>query len=36
MAFSAGVVSRLGDNGIIPLPLVVVHSGKTTITRDGF
>lgn len=30
-----GVVSRLGLNGRIPLPLVVVHSGKTTITLFG-
>ena len=30
-----GVVRRLGLNGKIPLPLVVVHSGKTTITLSG-
>lgn len=28
-----GVVKRLGLNGKIPLPFVVVHSGKTTMTR---
>jgi len=26
---------RLGLKGSMPLPLVVVHSGKTTITRFG-
>jgi len=32
---SGGTVKRLGLNGSIPFPLVVVHSGKTTITRFG-
>ncbi len=30
-----GVVRRLGLNGNIPLPFVVVHSGKTTMTLCG-
>src|SRR5450756_764877 len=30
-----GVVRRLGLNGRIPLPFVVVHSGKTTMTLCG-
>jgi hypothetical protein len=30
-----GIVRRLGLNGKIPLPFVVVHSGKTTITLCG-
>lgn len=30
-----GAVRRLGLNGKIPLPFVVVHSGNTTITLFG-
>ena len=31
-----GLVVRLGLNGRIPFPLVVVHSGNTTMIRWGF
>lgn len=31
----AGVVKRFGLSGIIPPPLVVVHSGNTTMTLVG-
>lgn len=31
-----GLVVRLGLNGRIPFPFVVVHSGNTTIIRCGF
>lgn len=33
---SAGVDSKDGENGRIPLPFVVLISGKTAITRCGF
>lgn len=31
----SGTVSKLGLNGRIPRPLVVVHSGKTAMIRSG-
>ena len=35
MLVLGGVVSRDGDNGNIARPLVVVHSGNTTMMRLG-
>lgn len=31
-----GAESRLGENGRIPRPFVVVHSGSTTMIAEGF
>ena len=36
MGMSLGVVSREGLKGKMPLPLVLVHSGNTTMMRSGF